>query len=333
MESHFDSSNDALERITGIGQEFELSSVDRLIDKAVRINQHLADLADRRAPQEEILELAHAAIAELDQDCAYRGGAVYVSGTLYRVIPAPDNEEGSIVTTEEVENKVIWSDGFAVSSDGGGIRIGHLFFLPDEQKKTRTEYGLQTLVPTAFAPLDAVTIGHAPSPMEAARNLSVFVTDLIDEVDEVVYNSASAVELLHGLSEIDVYELYPDVPGDILANDLAIYLTELLSFDANVPSHMELRDFYLQEKEGGYDVWIIGSDGRAHGTSRMIAYPKEVEVVQKVRLRESVPTEEKGYDLGLVLRVVHVDGLGEVDEEVVVPMRNVAGIHSLREDF
>lgn len=329
----YDDSIEALQQITGI-ESHAFDSESKLMAKA-RFAQDLIDqLVKEGVSREEITTFASDVIDELDNECPYKNQPVFISGLIYRPVQGL-NDHGQLewgYTQDTVEDLEVISHGFLARYDDKGILLGHTFALVGDRHDTIGSAIRSTNIPQGYADVDKLVIDYKHTVEEAVSSLQNFAGNLIDEIDEALFNTGTLTDTLQELAEIRPYKLYHDVQSEVLA-DSALYIAEKLAFDAAVPYELEIKGTYLRpEGEDKYAIVVPDASKADGGSKRILGYIQAVEFTNDRTIVGGECVIGEGPHFALLIRVVHDERSGgSVDSEIQVLMKDIVYCESLRE--
>lgn len=335
MEYNFDDSLENLIRITGMDTENESDDQNMLIAKSKEYNEVLSEFARTGASEEDITDFVVELIKELDAECPYINKPIKVSGIINRAVRTPSEEgtESWEMSMDAVDDLTAVSLGYAWQRTENKVAIVHSFSLiEDHTFEVLGGIVQRSTIPRAFAELDEVSIEYQHNAAEASKALQAIAGDLIDEIDQAIYNPTSTTEMVQKLGEIAPLEIYNDLPTDLLF-DIGSYVHGMGAFDDTVPYEIEIRHSFMTEDEEGESHIVLPDTSQYDGGSKRIlglitgvAFTDSREVMGKMCI------VDEGPHFALIVRVVHDELVGgESDYEICVLMKDIGYCESLRD--
>lgn len=333
MEQPYDDSIETLRQITGI-TKVELESEDSLITKVRVYKNYLNELAQSGASVEEINLFCEDVLSELNAECPYINQPVTVTGSLYYPSLSVDEDGSASIgfVKGDVKNAGLISKGFGARYENGELSIGYSFALAADTQQQEQAFGQYTFTPQGYAEIDELSVTYAHTKEEVITSLESLATDFIDAIDDALFNSTSLASSFQALSEIKPYELYRDIPTQVLY-DAAIYIQETLKFDTQVPYEMELKGTFLRANAtGSYDIHLPDTSKVDGGSKKIFGFIKGVEFTEDRRIVGNSCYVTEGPHFSLAITVVHDEQADSaVNDEIHVLMKDIVYCESLRE--
>lgn len=338
MEFRDDSSVETLQRITGFDQELLQTREEKIIRKAYEAVRTLNELRREGLDASEIDIIADELVEELDSECPHYNMPIMVKGIIQRPISVlrrdgEETQEYAVVSIEEPIEAI--SRGFAITSaDQGEYSIGYMFDIVNDRVDSATGTHRQIRIAQGYANLSDVTILYRHDFDDARAALHNFAGELLQEIDESVYNSTSLIESFHALAEVKPIEMYGNgIDPDLMA-DALVYTSKVLDIDNEVPYVIEFKDTYLEHlSDNEYFPWYADYSNPENGSRRILGYIEELIYTADRNIVNSViEYEDVGLYFAVTIRVVHDEKQGgPTNRTISVLMKDFLSCESTRD--